>query len=149
MTVVIEMPKKKQRQRKKSYEEIVYAVARKHRRFASEAYFFVFDALSVAQKIVVAKRTPDGPELHVSGQELLEGIRRLARREFGYMAKTVFETWGVTTTEDFGRIVFDLVDAQLMHKTETDTIDDFRNSYDFDRAFESENLYLGEWKVGE
>ncbi len=143
------MPRKKQKQRKKSYKEAVRAVALKHRRFAPEAYFFVFDALAVTQRMIMAKRTPDGPELHVTGQELLEGIRRLARKEFGYMAKTVFETWGVKTTEDFGRIVFDLVGAQLMRKTETDTIDDFKDCYDFSKAFELENLYLSEWKVGE
>jgi len=142
------MPKKRQKKRRITFEKAVRQIAHKNKRYAPEAYFFIFDALSETQQTMMAKRPPDGPEFHVTGQELLEGIREHARKEFGYMAKTVFEEWGVTSTEDFGRIVFHLVDGGLMRKTESDSLDDFRNSYDFSSAFESDRLYFDEWKVG-
>ena len=97
--------------------------------------------------MVMQKRPPTGSEFHISGRELLEGIRALAAKQFGYMAKSVFETWGVKSTEDFGRIVFHLVDAEMMRKTEDDSLDDFRDGFDFGTAFEADSLYLKEWKV--
>jgi len=72
---------------------------------------------------------------HVSGNELLDGIRRLALDRFGPMAKTVFEQWGIVTTEDFGAIVFQLVDEGLLGKTEQDKMSDFARGYDFHEAF--------------
>ncbi len=69
---------------------------------------------------------------HVRSRELLEGIRSLALQEFGLMARTVFRMWGVQTTEDFGRIVFNLVEAGLVTKTDEETLADFRDVFDFD-----------------
>ena len=74
-------------------------------------------------------------EAHISGAELLEGIRQFAKTQFGGMAKTVFNQWGLTATEDFGRIVFELVERGDMRKTENDQIDDFVDIYDFEDAF--------------
>ena len=97
-------------------------------RFALEAYTFVYDALPVAQRL-------HGRERHVSGRELLDGIRTLALQRYGRMAKLVLNSWGVKTTDDFGAIVFNLVESGLMSKTEEDTVEEFRSVYDFDRAF--------------
>ena len=72
---------------------------------------------------------------HVSGRELLGGIREFALSRFGLMTKTVFEQWGVTRTGDFGEIVFRLVGAGLLSKTEEDSMRDFDAVYDFDDAF--------------
>ncbi len=72
---------------------------------------------------------------HVSGQELLDGLREFALEEFGPMAQTVLGGWGVRRTEDFGEIVFNLVEAGLLGKTDQDSRADFANGYDFDDAF--------------
>jgi uncharacterized repeat protein (TIGR04138 family) len=72
---------------------------------------------------------------HVTGQELLEGIRDLALNQFGPLAKTVFDHWGVKRCEDFGEIVFNMVEVGLLGKTEKDSRADFAGGYDFDEAF--------------
>ena len=74
------------------------------------------------------------PRHHVSGRELLEGVRLLARREFGLMAPAVFAMWGIRKTDDFGEIVFNLVDAELMSKTSDDCRADFHDLFDLNQA---------------
>ncbi|MFQ6093042.1 MAG: Minf_1886 family protein [bacterium] len=108
--------------------EIIEHLAEKNGKYKKEAYLFVFGALDYTLRKLKVHR-------HVTGQELLQGISEYGRSEYGPMTKTVFQYWGVTKTEDFGRIVFDLVDAGLMGKTETDSIDDFKNGYDFEEEF--------------
>ncbi len=73
---------------------------------------------------------------HISGQELLEGIRAYALEQFGPMARTVLNYWGIRDTTDFGKIVFALVEAGLMQKCEEDSIEDFRGGFDFQEAFD-------------
>ena len=115
-------------------------VVRKDPRFAYEAYEFVFHALSHTQKLLKREPPPDeerakhDPRYHVSGRELLEGIRDLALREFGLMARTVFQQWGIQRTGDFGDIVFNLIEAGLMSKTDHDSRADFHDVYDLDQA---------------
>lgn len=113
-------------------------VVRRDPRYAYEAYEFVlFQALAHTQKLLGRKpcESSTGEEqLHVSGPELLEGIRDLALREFGMMARTVFHMWGIDSTDDIGRIVFNLVEANKMSKTDQDTLDDFHNIYDLDEV---------------
>jgi uncharacterized repeat protein (TIGR04138 family) len=72
---------------------------------------------------------------HVSGQELLGGIRDYALAQFGPMTQMVFEEWGIKRCEDFGEIVFNMVEIGLLGKTEKDSREDFANGYDFDDAF--------------
>ena len=109
-------------------------VARRDPRYAYEAYEFVFAALAHTQKLL--GREPDDPAdaHHVTGPELLNGVRDLALREFGLMARTVFRMWGVNATADFGEIVFNLIDANLMSKTDRDDRADFAGVYDLDEA---------------
>jgi uncharacterized repeat protein (TIGR04138 family) len=76
-----------------------------------------------------------GPIRHITGQELLEGIRQFALNQFGPMAVTVLEEWGVRNSRDFGEIVFSMVEIELLAKTENDNRDDFNNGYDFTDAF--------------
>src|SRR5262245_32325307 len=115
-------------------------VARGDARYAYEAYEFVFQGLAYTQKMLgrtpvgKAEIDPETDQYHVSGPELVEGIRQLALREFGLMARTVFCLWGVHKTDDFGEIVFTLIDAGLMSKTDGDAREDFRALYDFDEA---------------
>ncbi len=84
-------------------------------------------------------------EHHVTGRELLEGIRDLARREFGLLAPTVFRMWGIQRTDDFGALVFNLVEVGLMSKTAEDDLQDFHDVYDLDRALvEDYRITIGE-----
>jgi uncharacterized repeat protein (TIGR04138 family) len=114
-------------------------VVRRDPRYAYEAYEFVFEALAHTQKLL-NRMPPEGPagvtagQHHVSGRELLDGVKDLARREFGLMARTVFKLWGVNRTDDFGEIIFNLIDANLLSKTDSDSKADFRGVYDLDRA---------------
>ena len=100
-------------------------------RYKLEAYIFVINALEYTMRSLRRKG-------HVSGRELLDGIKGLAKREFGPMAKMVFENWGVTRTEDFGEIVFRLVGAGILGKTEKDSLEDFSGVFDFDDVFEKQ-----------
>src|SRR5204862_4859248 len=108
-------------------------VVRRDPRYSYEAYEFVFQALHHAQKLLGREPDADAVEPaaesknHVSGPELLAGIRALALQEFGLMARTVFRLWGIRKTDDFGEIVFNLVTAELMSKTDEDTRADFRD----------------------
>jgi uncharacterized repeat protein (TIGR04138 family) len=70
----------------------------------------------------------------VTAQELLDGIRELALCEFGLMARTVFRSWGINATGDFGEIVFNLIEANLLNKTEEDSKADFQDVYDLDKV---------------
>jgi uncharacterized repeat protein (TIGR04138 family) len=109
-------------------EDPIEAIVTRDPRFRSEAYQFVHDALIVTQSEM-------NPRRHITGRELAEGIRRLALDRYGRLAKTVLNSWGIRTTLDFGTVVFNMVEAGLMSKTETDTVEDFRDVYDFDTAF--------------
>lgn len=110
----------------------IHELARSDGRYAAEAFLFVFRALESA----ASERGHEGGKGHVTGKELLEAIRDLGRKEFGYLARTVFETWGVKTTRDFGEIVFLLVKENLMGRNEEDAIEDFDDVYDFEEVFE-------------
>lgn len=109
-------------------------------KFHRDAYCFVDAALRHTQRTL--GRTTESPDLdveeegaHISGQELLEGIRQLAIKEFGMVTVAVFKHWGITTTEDFGRIVFDFIERGTMRKTDRDQLSDFFDVYDFEQVF--------------
>jgi len=104
-------------------------VLRRDRRYAREAYEFTRLAVTYASDVVFATGS------HVSGRELLEAIRRFGRERYGLLTHDVFRTWGVHCTEDFGEIVFNLVEEGLLSKTEEDSKEDFRGVYSFDEAF--------------
>ena len=112
-------------------------IIRRDGRYAYEAYEFVFEALSHTQQMVgrvpVGGEAP-GEEHHVSGKEILEGAVDLAREEFGFLARTVFHQWGLRRTDDLGEIVFNLIEAGLLSKTDTDNRADFHDVFDLDRA---------------
>ena len=119
------------------------------RRYTFEAYVFLFEALHYAQNVLqmgaehptepaMANDESPGPERHVTGQELCEAIRLFALEQYGYMAKTVLNSWGIHGTTDFGEIVFNLIHIGQMRKTPSDTQVDFDNIYDFDVAFKQQ-----------
>jgi uncharacterized repeat protein (TIGR04138 family) len=115
-------------------------VVQRDPRYAYEAYEFLFHALHHTQKQLGREPPEDNPadpaldkRHHVSGRELLMGIRDLALREFGLMARTVFRQWGIQETDDFGNMVFNLVQASLLSKTDDDSLTDFHAVYDLDK----------------
>ena len=117
-----------------SFEDAVEQIVAKDPRYEREAYFFVREALDHTQRMI--GKAPKKHEIrHVSGQELLKGIREYALQQFGPMTLTVLEEWGIKCCEDFGEIVFNMVENKLLAKTEQDSRQDFRNGYDFHDAF--------------
>jgi uncharacterized repeat protein (TIGR04138 family) len=101
-------------------------------RYARDGYHFLKEALDHTVKQRSKRREISR---HVTGPQLLEGIRHYALKEFGPMVPTVFEYWGIARCEDFGEMVFNLIRVGVFGKTEHDTIDDFRGGYSFDEAF--------------
>jgi uncharacterized repeat protein (TIGR04138 family) len=116
-----------------SYLDTVREICEHDTRYDPQAYFFVREALDFTVKKL--KKPSRGAGRHVSGQELLGGIKKYALREFGPMSNTVLNTWGIGKTEDFGEIVFNLVAAGELGKTEEDSRADFSGGYDFYEAF--------------
>lgn len=99
-----------------------------------EAYPFVMAGLHFTVSQLPKPR-------HVTGRELCGGLRDYALDQYGALAPTVLEHWGIRRTEDFGKIVFNLIDAGLLKRTEEDSIHDFDHLYDFREAFQ--------YKIGE
>ena len=98
-------------------------------RYADEAYAFILDTLREVIEGLQKVR-------HVSGQELSEGCRRRALDLYGPLARSVLEYWGIKTTTDFGEIVFNLIKAKQLTKTENDSKEDFRDVFNFEEAFD-------------
>lgn len=121
---------------------------REDKRYRLEAYIFVWEALKFAQSELSAAagssaepepEASDDPEAeeareeqHLTGQQLCEAIRRYGLEQYGFMAKTVFNSWGVFTTGDFGEIVFNFIAIGRMRKTEQDRREDFDDIFDFE-----------------
>jgi len=131
----------------RSFAELLAA----DKRYQREAYAFVFEALRYAHDTMhlgsetpaeaVEATQPDAVsegQRHLTGRELCEAIRRLAHEQFGYMAKTVFNSWGVQRTGDFGSIVFNLIDIGEMSKTKHDRREDFEDVFDFETGLRQE-----------
>jgi uncharacterized repeat protein (TIGR04138 family) len=116
-----------------SFEDTLETILAKDTRYQREVYLFVREALDYTQKLVCKEN--DGKVRHITGQELLDGIRRFALEQFGPMTLTVFAEWGVRECRDFGEIVFNMLEAGLLAKTAKDSRADFAGGYDFEDAF--------------
>ena len=115
-------------------EDKIQTVRRRDRRFSRNAYFFVLDALDFTMARL-GKDELTGEERHVGGRELLAGIKEFAADQFGPMAALVFERWGVCAPSDFGEIVFNLIDAELLSRRASDSRLDFCDGFDFRETF--------------
>jgi uncharacterized repeat protein (TIGR04138 family) len=116
-----------------NFEEAIVRIRQRDRRYAADAYLFIREALD--HTVHRLNRPAQGPLRHVTGRELLEGIRQFATDSYGPMALRVLTHWGLRRTEDVGEIVFNLVEAGALGKTESDRREDFAGGYDFDAAF--------------
>ncbi len=109
--------------------------------YPAEAFQFVSDGLSHTVQTIhghrddVGELAPTDTSRHISGKQLCLGLRTYALQRYGLLARTVLHRWNIKGTEDFGKIVFAMVDAKLMRKTEEDTMEDFEQVFDFHEAF--------------
>jgi len=117
-----------------SFDEELEKIVAKDPRYTREAYAFVREALDHTQRTSAKPAKDDAPR-HVTGQELLGGIRDYALQQYGPMTLMALNEWGIHRCEDFGEIVFNMVENSLLAKTDNDTRDDFKGGYDFEQAF--------------
>jgi uncharacterized repeat protein (TIGR04138 family) len=110
-------------------DEVLDRLQERNPRFHASSYVFVLHALHA---VISSLETPR----HVSGQELAEGVRKLALDRFGPLARTVLEHWGIHDTDDVGRVVFAMVEHGILIKQDGDQPEDFTDVYDFEEAFE-------------
>ncbi len=118
---------------KLDFDTALTPLLEKDRRYGRGAYHFVREALDHTQAMLLRRGEP--VPRHVSGRELLDGIRAYALDQFGPMTCTVFEDWGILSCDDFGEIVFNLIDLQILSKTDQDLREDFKGGFDFAEAF--------------
>jgi uncharacterized repeat protein (TIGR04138 family) len=116
-------------------------------KYPLEAFLFVERGLSyTAQKVhgkAAPGRRPSAAARHVSGQQLCLGLRDYALAQYGMLARSVLHHWNIDKSEDFGVIVFAMIRAGLMRKTDDDSFEDFRGVYDFNQAFAVPSLKVG------
>lgn len=115
-------------------KERLRQIARADGRYSPEAFYFLFEALEVAVKLA-GKDGLQGAARHVTGREVLAGLREQALAAFGPLAAYVWRAWGVRETLDWGQVVFLLVDHGLLKRQESDSVEEFRAVYEFDEAF--------------
>ena len=117
-----------------SMDQAIAKLREQNSKYAPAAYHFIRRALDHSLR-KLKRENADRPA-HVTGKELLEGFRDLALAEFGPLAKTVLEDWGVTKCADVGDIVFQLVGLGVLGKNDNDKIDDFKELWSFAEAFD-------------
>ncbi len=117
-----------------NFDQVVQEIVQKDTRYDIHAYRFVREGLDYTLKSLKRSASTSN-QRHVSGPELLDGIRHYTLREFGPMSKLVLNEWGVSTCQDFGQIVFNLVQHGVLGKSESDKLEDFSETFTFDEAF--------------
>ena len=115
-------------------EDKIQKVRFQDHRFSRHAYFFVLDALDYTMTHF-GRDNLTGEDRHVGGRELLVGIKEYAADQFGPMAALVFERWGIRSASDFGEIVFNLIDVELLSRRPCDSRLDFVDRIDFSETF--------------
>lgn len=116
-----------------NFDEVLEQVVSADPRYHRDAYHFLRESLDYTQRAI--SKANKGKLRHVTGQELLAGIRAFALQQYGPMAITLLDAWGIRRCEDFGELVFNLIDHGILSKTDADNRTDFAGAYDFDEAF--------------
>jgi len=122
-------------------ENTITNLARKRGDFRAEAYYFTLDALNHQVEELSVRR-------HLSGPEVLGGVVRLAHRRFGEEAARILNGWGITCTRHVGEIIYDLIEAGILSKTEDDRLEDFEGGFDLNDALNEES-WRQRWRIGE
>jgi len=118
-------------------DDRIAVLAASDRLYAVDAYHFVFRALDFVVEVEAGDDEAIETDAHISSLRLLEGLRDYALELYGPLARLVLERWGIFRTEDFGEIVFRLVDCRLLNKQDSDRKSDFRNGFNFREAFDN------------
>lgn len=119
-----------------NFDSIIEKIIKADPQYSKNAYYFVRDALEFTVKNISAEALADQAHQHVSGKKLLDGIREYALLQYGPMTLTVFDRWQIKNCEDFGNIVYKMIEYGILGKTEHDNKNDFKNGYDFYEAFQ-------------
>ena len=109
------------------FMDAIQIIVLKDKRYDIGAYFFLKDALDFTVKKAADEN--NGEHRHVSAKELAEGFRSYALEQFGPMASTMMEEWGVTETLDIGNMVFLLIEEGVFGKQDSDTLEEFTNVF--------------------
>jgi uncharacterized repeat protein (TIGR04138 family) len=115
------------------FAEAVDRILAEDPRYHREVYSFVRDALDFTVK--QQKKGREALPKHVSAAQLLDGVRLFALKEFGPMVLTVFHYWNVRSCEDLGYVVFNMIRKEILGKNDSDSLDQFRDGYNFHEAF--------------
>jgi len=120
-----------------NFNEMVNLIVKEDNRYTKEAYGFLKEALdfTMSKERKRKGKVISKNQRHVTGQELLEGAREYALEQYGPMAFTVLTSWGLEKCEDFGEIVFNLIEYGVFSKNEEDSKEDFAAIYSFEDAF--------------
>src|SRR6476661_4750680 len=124
-----------------NFDDVLNKLVESDPRYHRDAYAFLRDSLEFTQKVI--SKANKNQVRHITGQELLNGIREYALAVYGPMTTTVLEEWGIRSCEDFGNMVFRMIENNLLRKTDQDRPDDFKNGYSFDDAFRKPFLPSG------
>lgn len=134
------------------FDKVIADICKQDKRYDMMAYYFVRQALDHTlysmktqpnttpsiKEVLSGKTNPEAyeEEPHVSGQQLLEGIRMFVLEQYGPLSLMVLNHWGIRECSDFGHIVFNMVDKDILGRSKDDKPEDFRDGYDFKKAFE-------------
>lgn len=119
-----------------SYDDIVTRIYEADNRFDPEAYYYLRDAIDrTAQKL--GRSGPTSKDRHVSGRELSEGFRDCMLEDFGPMAATLAEEWGIGQSEDIGSMVYNLIEAGAFGKSPKDKKSDFNGVFNLLEVLEA------------
>jgi uncharacterized repeat protein (TIGR04138 family) len=115
------------------FEQAVESIIKRDRRYEPQAYLFLKDALDFTLRRITEAN--DGEHRHVTGTELCQGFRDLALHEFGPMAATLLQEWGIRESGDVGEMVFHLIEEGMFGKQDSDRKEDFQGVFDYEEAF--------------
>src|SRR5438045_8597478 len=115
------------------FAEALESIVANNPRYHRDGYIFLRDALDFTTK--QQKKIKGVSVRHVTGPELLDGVRQYALKEFGPMVITVFDSWGIQSCEDIGHMVFNLIGVGVFGNSEEDSIKDFKIVCDFKEEF--------------
>lgn len=117
-------------------------VIRKDGRYPVDAFEFLAEGMTRAVKTVYGDKPPaPGANCHVTGKQVCLSLRELALERWGFLAKNVLTHWNIRTTLDFGQMVYLMINSGFMHKTDEDSLEDFRNVFSFEEAFAAQDCF--------
>lgn len=110
---------------------MLFSIKEKNGKYPEKAYLFAFKIL----KDLAKNNKNQQKSENIKAANLLITFRNYALNEFGPMTASVLQEWNICSCRDLGNVIFDLVNAGVLEKDETDRIEDFEEIYDFNEAF--------------